>query len=61
MKVKAFSDAYFKLMDIIPELRDVFALGDKVRVSGRSVTIEIGSSGTESMSSAELERIRAAW
>jgi hypothetical protein len=61
VKVKAFSDAYFKLMDTIPELRDIFALGDKVRVSGRSVTIEIGTTGTESMGSAELERIRAAW
>ena len=61
VKVKAFSDAYFKLMDTIPELRDIFALGDKVRVSGRSITIEIGTAGTESMDSAELERIRTAW
>jgi Ca-activated chloride channel family protein len=61
VKVKAFSDAYFKLMDAVPELRDIFALGDKVKVNGRSVSIEIGATGIESISGAELERIRAGW
>ena len=61
VKIKSFSNAYFELMDAIPELRDVFALGDKVKVTGRSVSIEIGETGMESISSAELERIRSAW
>jgi hypothetical protein len=61
VKVKAFSDAYFKLMDAVPELRDIFALGDKVKVNGRSVSIEIGTTGIESISGAELERIRSGW
>jgi hypothetical protein len=48
-------------MDAVPELRDIFALGDKVKVNGRSVSIEIGATGIESISGAELERIRAGW
>ena len=61
VKVKAFSDAYFKLMDRIPELREIFALGDKVLASGRGVSIEIGTTGTESITDSELTRIQSAW
>jgi Ca-activated chloride channel family protein len=61
IKVKAYSDAYFKLMDTMPELREIFALGSSVKVSGRDISIEIGSSGIESISEAELQRIKAAW
>jgi hypothetical protein len=59
--VKAFSDAYFKMMDAIPELREVFALGDKVIVSGREIAFEIGADGTESMSDAELKKLQSQW
>jgi Ca-activated chloride channel homolog len=61
VKVKAFSDAYFKIMDAIPELREVFALGDKVIVSGREIAFEIGANGTESMSDAELKKLQSQW
>jgi Ca-activated chloride channel homolog len=61
VKVKAFSGAYFKLMDVIPELRGIFALGDKVKVTGRTVSIEIGEAGIESLNDSELERIRSGW
>ena len=61
VKVKAFSEAYFKIMEQIPELREVFALGDKVLVSGRDVSIEIGPAGLETISDAELRRIQSGW
>jgi Ca-activated chloride channel family protein len=61
VKVKAFSAAYFRLMEVIPDLREVFALGEKVVVSGRSVSIETGSAGSESLSDADLKRIQSAW
>jgi hypothetical protein len=48
-------------MDTMPELREIFALGSSVKVSGRDISIEIGSSGIESISEAELQRIKAAW
>jgi hypothetical protein len=61
VKIKSFSEAYFKLMELIPDLKEVFALGDKVIVSGRDVRIEIGESGTETLNDAELKRIQSAW
>ena len=61
VKVKAFSSAYFKLMEQIPELREVFALGDKVIVSGRDVAIEIGTDGAESLSDSDMRRIQSGW
>ena len=61
VKVKAFSEAYFKIMEQIPELREVFALGDKVLVSGRDISIEIGPIGLETISDTELRRIQSGW
>jgi Ca-activated chloride channel family protein len=61
VKVKAFSEAYFKIMEQIPELREIFALGDKVLASGRDVSIEIGSDGMETISDAELRRVQSGW
>jgi Ca-activated chloride channel family protein len=61
VKVKAFSDAYFKIMEAIPELREVFALGNKVVVVGRDVVIEVGTDGSESMSESEMKRIQSQW
>ena len=61
VKIKSFSEAYFKLMETIPELKEVFALGDKVIVSGRDVRIEIGESGMETLNDTELKRIQSAW
>ncbi|MEO8192349.1 MAG: VIT domain-containing protein [Gemmatimonadales bacterium] len=61
VKVRAFSEAYFKLIDLIPELREVFALGDKVVVAGDDIAIEIGTSGTETLSESELRRVQSGW
>jgi len=61
VKVKSFSAAYFKIIDAIPELREVFALGDKVVVTGRDVAIEIGPAGAETISDSELKRIQSGW
>lgn len=61
VKVKAYSSAYFKLIDLLPSLREPFALGDRVRVAGKRVVIEIDETGIETMSDRELESIRADW
>lgn len=61
VKVKAFSDAYFKIVEEIPELREVFALGDKVVVAGRTVAIELGDSGASTLGDADLRRLKAEW
>ena len=61
VKVEAYSAAYFALAEAIPELREMFALGQKVVVGGRTVAIEVGAGGAKSMSTAEIAKIRAAW
>jgi len=35
LKIRAYSPAYFKILDVLPELREPFALGDRVIVAGR--------------------------
>lgn len=61
VKVRAFSEAWFKLIDALPELKEVFALGDRVLVAGRDVTIESGPDGKEVLSESELRIIRSRW
>jgi hypothetical protein len=41
VKVQAYSAAYFALVQRIPELGPIFALGDRVRAHGQRVAIEI--------------------
>jgi Ca-activated chloride channel family protein len=61
IKVKPYSDAYFKLIADIPELQEVFALGDKVVVGGKDVVIEIASNGVERLSDTELKKVQSQW
>jgi hypothetical protein len=61
VKVKAFSKAYFALIDRMPELRDAFALGERVRVTGRAVTIELAVDGIESLDAAALAAVARDW
>ena len=61
VKVKAFSKAYFSLIDRMPELRDAFALGERVRVHGRAVTIELAVDGMESLDTAALAAVTRDW
>lgn len=61
VKVKAFSKAYFSLIDRMPELRDAFALGERVRVHGRAVTLELTADGLESLDTAALAAVTRDW
>ena len=60
-KVRAFSSAWFKLVEALPELREAFALGDKVVVAGKGVVIETGDDGIESIDDASLQKIKDRW
>jgi Ca-activated chloride channel family protein len=57
-RIKPFSPAYFKVLEILPDLRELFAVGDRVRVAGRSIVIETEESGAERLSDAELQSIQ---
>ncbi|MEO5904411.1 MAG: VIT domain-containing protein [Gemmatimonadaceae bacterium] len=61
VKIKPFSEAYFKLIDAIPELREVFALGEKVVVATRRLTIEVSDAGSATISESDLRSIESSW
>jgi Ca-activated chloride channel family protein len=61
VKIRAFSDAWFKLIEAIPELKEIFALGDKVIVAGRETMIETSPDGAETLSDSELRSIQSHW
>jgi Ca-activated chloride channel family protein len=61
LKVKPFSDAYFKLLEMVPDLREPFSVGERVLVAGRSMAIELTPTGEESLTDRDLALIRDRW
>ena len=61
LQVKPFSDAYFKLVEMVPDLREAFSVGERVIVAGRSMAIELTSSGEESLTDRDMTLIRDRW
>lgn len=59
-KVKAYSPTYFALIEKLPELREAFAIGDRVVVAGRSVAVEVVEDAKE-LSASEVESIVRNW
>jgi Ca-activated chloride channel family protein len=61
VKVRAYSEAWFTLARELPGLSDVFALGDRVIVDGKSVAIEVVENGAEKLDAAQVATIRSQW
>ena len=61
IRIKAFSKAYFDLIAAVPELRELFAVGDRVTVQGRGVTVIVNGDGKEEMSTADLKLVSGGW
>ena len=61
VRVRAYSDAWFAIIAKVPELGPVLAIGDRVIVAGRTLSIEVASDGAETLGSAELASIAAGW
>jgi Ca-activated chloride channel family protein len=61
LKVKPYSDAYFKLLELLPDLREPFSVGERVLVSGRSISVELTPSGEERLTDRDLALIRDRW
>jgi Ca-activated chloride channel family protein len=60
--IKAYSKAYFDLLKQLPELSPIVGIGEQITVVGRQVVISIRTaSGTETLSSGELDRIARDW
>lgn len=60
VRVQTFSKSYFALLDRIPELRAMAALGDRVVMVGRQVAIEIVPQAAE-LNAAELDAAERGW
>jgi hypothetical protein len=56
-KVKAYSKAYFALINEAPELREIFALGERVLVAGKSAALEVDATGREELDGPEVQQL----
>ena len=61
VRIKAFSKAYFDLIDAVPELREIFALGDKLTAQGRGVTVIVSEDGKEQLGAGEIKVVARDW
>jgi Ca-activated chloride channel family protein len=61
LRVKPFSEAYFKLLELQPDLRDAFSIGERLIVAGRSMAIEVSPSGEERLSDRDTALLRDRW
>ena len=61
LQVKPFSDAYFKLIELVPELREPFSVGERAIVAGRSMAIELTPSGKENLTDRDIALIKDRW
>lgn len=59
-KVKAYSRSYFTLLEKLPQLKESFAVAEKVKVAGKSVAIEIVDDAEE-LSEGEITMIVKGW
>ncbi len=59
--IKPFSPAYFAAMERIPELREILALGEKVEVHGRAMTIRLAADGMEQLDERALTALGRDW
>ena len=61
LRVKAYSDAYFKLLELKPDLREAFSIGERVIVTGRTMAIELSPSGEEILTDRDAAMLRDRW
>jgi Ca-activated chloride channel family protein len=61
LRVKAFSDAYFRIIELEPELREAFSVGERAIVAGRSMAIELSPNGVEQLSDRDQAMLRDRW
>lgn len=55
--VRPYSEAYFALARALPEVRPYLSLGERVRIAGRAVTVEIDEAGVATLSETDVRRL----
>ncbi|MCX8038711.1 MAG: VIT and VWA domain-containing protein [Candidatus Sumerlaeia bacterium] len=58
LKIKYLSDAYFELVRLRPDLKSVFALGERIEMDINNVRVVIGPEGEERMPREQLDELR---
>lgn len=61
LAVAPYSPAYFAILELLPELREAFTLGERVVVAGRAVAIEVRRGGLERLGATERGMIERDW
>jgi Ca-activated chloride channel family protein len=61
LRIKPFSDAYFTLLELQPDLREVFSVGERLIVAGRGMSIELTESGEDHLSERDRALLRERW
>jgi Ca-activated chloride channel family protein len=61
LRVKPYSDAYFKLLDIEPDLREAFSIGERAIVAGKNMAIELTPSGEDNLTERDIALLRDRW
>ncbi len=61
LRVKPFSDAYFRLLELQPDLREPFSVGERAIIAGRSMAIELTPSGEEQLTDRDITLLRDRW
>jgi hypothetical protein len=59
--IKPYSTAYFDLLQQVPELKTVFALGDRVIVVGKTRAIRVDDSGVAEMTQTAIVALVSGW
>ena len=61
LRVKPYSEAYFKLLDIEPDLREAFSIGESAIVTGKNMAIELTPSGEERLTDRDIALLKDRW
>jgi len=61
IRVQPFGTGYFRVLELAPELRAAFAVGERVVVAGRNMAIEVSPNGAAALTAADEQAIRAEW
>ena len=61
LRVQPFSAAYFRLLELQPDLREAFSVGEHVIVAGRSMAIELTAAGEDQLTDRDVTLLRDRW
>ncbi len=61
LRVQPFSTAYFRLIELLPELREAFSVSERLIVAGRAMAIELAPDGKEQLTDTDLALVRERW